>query len=67
MARENKERMLLSIIALYNLARTCSRINKEYKDKAGKYKLDVYALWYGWKGTLFAIACYGYAAELPLK
>jgi hypothetical protein len=43
--------MLLSIVALYDLARTCSRINKEYKDKAGKYKLNIYTLWYGWKGN----------------
>ena len=46
-ARENKGRMLLSFIALYDLIRTCSRINEEYKDKAGKYKLDVYTLRYG--------------------
>jgi len=50
-ARENKGRMLLSFVALHDLARTCSRINEEYKDKAGKCKLDVYALRYGWKGN----------------
>jgi hypothetical protein len=50
-ARENKGRMLLSLVALHDLARTCSRINEEYKDKAGKCKLDVYALRYGWKGN----------------
>ena len=43
--------MLLSFIALHDLIRTCSRINEEYKDKAGKCKLDVYALRYGWKGN----------------
>ena len=43
--------MLLSFIALYDLIRTCSRINEEYKDKAGKYKLDVYTLRYGQKGN----------------
>jgi hypothetical protein len=51
MARENKGRMLLSLIALHDLARACSRTNEEYKDKAGKCKLDVYALRYGWKGN----------------
>jgi hypothetical protein len=59
--------MLLSIVALYNLTKTYSYINKEYKNKASKYKLNVYALRYGWKGTLFATACYKCAAELPLK
>jgi hypothetical protein len=36
--------MLLSIIALYNFIKTYSYINKEYKDKASKYKLNVYTL-----------------------
>ena len=36
--------MLLSFIALYNLTRTYSYINEEYKDKTSKYKLNVYAL-----------------------
>lgn len=43
--------MLLSLITLYNLTRTYSRINEEYKDKASKYKLDIYALQYSQKGN----------------
>lgn len=50
-ARENKERMLLSLVALHDLARACSRNSEEYKDKAGKCKLEVHALRYGWKGN----------------
>ncbi|KAH7418741.1 hypothetical protein BKA64DRAFT_655105 [Cadophora sp. MPI-SDFR-AT-0126] len=50
-ARETKARMLLSLVALHDLARACSRINEEYKDKTGKCKLDVYALRYGWEGN----------------
>jgi len=52
-ARENKGRLLLSLIVLHDLAKACYAISikEEYKDKAGKCKLDVYALRYGWKGN----------------
>ncbi|KAH6667736.1 hypothetical protein B0J14DRAFT_658519 [Halenospora varia] len=43
--------MLLSLVALHDLARACSLNNEEYKDKAGKCKLEVYALRYGWEGN----------------
>ncbi|KAH7363950.1 hypothetical protein BKA65DRAFT_490000 [Rhexocercosporidium sp. MPI-PUGE-AT-0058] len=51
LARENQGRLLLSLFALHDLARACSRVHGEYKDNAGKCKLDVYALRYGWKGN----------------
>jgi len=35
--------MLLGFVALHDLARACSRNIKEYKDKASKCKLELYA------------------------
>ncbi|KAG9242056.1 hypothetical protein BJ878DRAFT_577723 [Calycina marina] len=51
LARENRGILLLGLFALHDLARACSRIHEDYKDNAGKCKLDVYALRYGWKGN----------------
>jgi hypothetical protein len=43
--------MLLGFVALHDLARACSRNIEEYKDKAGKYKLELYAPRSGWPGN----------------
>ena len=46
--RKNKRRMLLSFVALHDLARACSRNHEEYKDEDGSWKLRVNAPLYSW-------------------
>jgi hypothetical protein len=43
--------MLLSFVALHDLAKVYSHNHEEYKDKAGKCKLDVYAPRSSWSGN----------------
>jgi hypothetical protein len=50
-ASENKGRMLLSLVALHDLAKVCFRNHEKYKDKDGKCKLEVYASRSGWLGN----------------
>ena len=47
-ARQNKGRMLLSLVALHDFARACSRNNEEYKDEDGEYKLKICPPRYDW-------------------
>lgn len=47
-SRQNKERMILSFVALSDLAKACSQNDEEYKDEAGTCKLQVHALQHGW-------------------
>lgn len=46
--RDNKERILLSLISLHDFAQACSRNYDEYKDEDGKCKLEIHALRSGW-------------------
>ncbi|OBT48432.1 hypothetical protein VE00_01423 [Pseudogymnoascus sp. WSF 3629] len=55
-SRQNKGRMILSFAALNDLARACSQNDEEYKDEAGKCKLQVYALQHGWVRNTIAKA-----------
>jgi hypothetical protein len=51
---KNKERMLLSLISLHDLAQACSRNYNEYKDEDGKCKLEIHALYSGWSSLSIA-------------
>ncbi|KFY04069.1 hypothetical protein O988_01011 [Pseudogymnoascus sp. VKM F-3808] len=55
-SRQNKGRMILSLVALNDLARACSQNDEEYKDEAGNCKLQVYALQHGWVRNTIAKA-----------
>jgi hypothetical protein len=55
-SRQNKGRMILSFAALNDLARACSQNDEEYKDDAGKCKLQVHALQHGWVRNTIAKA-----------
>ncbi|ELR08413.1 hypothetical protein VC83_03561 [Pseudogymnoascus destructans] len=55
-SQQNKGRMILSFAALNDLARACSQNDEEYKDEAGKCKLQVYALQHGWVRNTIAKA-----------
>ncbi|KAL5353909.1 hypothetical protein ACLOAV_001953 [Pseudogymnoascus australis] len=55
-SRQNKGRMILSFVALNDLARACSQNDEEYKDEAGKCKLQVHALQHGWVRNTIAKA-----------
>ncbi|KFZ18370.1 hypothetical protein V501_01262 [Pseudogymnoascus sp. VKM F-4519 (FW-2642)] len=55
-SRQNKGRMILSFAALNDLARACSQNDEEYKDEAGKCKLQVHALQHGWVRNTIAKA-----------
>jgi hypothetical protein len=50
-AWENKERMLLSLTALHDLAEACSYNYEEYREGNGKCKLQLHALRSGWIGN----------------
>ncbi|KFZ19289.1 hypothetical protein V501_00728 [Pseudogymnoascus sp. VKM F-4519 (FW-2642)] len=52
--RKNKERKLLSLISLHDLAQACSRNYEEYKDEDGKCKLEIHAPRSGWSGLSIA-------------
>ncbi|KFZ23684.1 hypothetical protein V502_01837 [Pseudogymnoascus sp. VKM F-4520 (FW-2644)] len=52
--QKNKERMLLSLISLHDLAQACSRNYDEYKDEDSKCKLEIHALRSSWSSLSIA-------------